>query len=215
MTELPITEPDLPIVPAPEIAHIENQRFSPAGREIYLDEEIGEDDGVWFIRRLRWLENRDSSPVRVILATPGGDEAASFQIHDAIRATPCPVEVLAVGDVCSAGVLLLACGDRRLVMESVSVMSHEGTLSDGELGFRASRDRAQFRAWQSQRWCELMARYTPEDAKFWQKTTEKKAEYWLLGGHAIVEAGLADAVIHSWPPGGVVSNLGGKQNRDS
>ena len=39
-----------------------------------------------------------------------------------------------------------------------------------------------------------MAKHTPNDEKWWRMKTEKTAEYWLLGGDKIVEAGLADRV---------------------
>ena len=32
------------------------------------------------------------------------------------------------------------------------------------------------------------------DAKFWKQVTERKAEYWLLGGQAMIDHGLADAI---------------------
>jgi hypothetical protein len=43
-----------------------------------------------------------------------------------------------------------------------------------------------------------MAQYTPHSEKYWKLKTERKAEYWLLGGKAIVDAGIADEVISTW-----------------
>ena len=123
-----------------------------------------------------------------------------MQIHDTIRTSHCPIEVVATGDICSAGVLILACGDYRLVTESVSLMSHEGTVGEGPRGFSASRDRAKYDDYQQKRWAELMARYTPQTAKWWKLKTERQAEYWLLGGKEIVAAGLADEVIETRTP---------------
>jgi len=194
---------EFPIIRVPALAHVHNLRVRPRDRELYIQGPIDDETGSRFVRSLRWLESLGApgAPVRVVLETPGGDEDSMFSIHDAIRATACPVEVLAHGAVCSAGVLILACGDRRLVTQSTALMSHESRGEEGELGFRASRDRMKYREWQHRFWCELMARYTPRDARWWLQKTERQAEYWLLGGEAIVAEGLADAVVDRWPTG--------------
>lgn len=190
--------------PAPHLAHKQNLSVDLLIREVYLTGELEEDTGDWFVLVMRELERRCSvSSVRVMLSTPGGSVDAMFSIHDAIRHTPCPVEVLAYGQVCSAGVLLLACGDRRLVTENLVLMAHESRYGEDTegLGFRASRDRRRFEDWQHYRWAELMGRYTPQEAGWWRRKMERQAEFWLLGGQAIVDEGLADGVAMAWPTG--------------
>lgn len=183
--------PGLKLAPAPRLAHISELGIDEATATIYLDGEIDETTGPWF-----WLavDQLGASPVHVELNTPGGDVDSMFAIHDAIRRHG-NVHVTAYGQVCSAGVLILACAQHRAVTESCILMSHEPTLGTDELGYRASRDRMKAHEWQHRWWCELMARYTPQDAEWWQRKTERKAEYWLLGGAAIVGAGLADEVV--------------------
>lgn len=166
-------------------------------RIVYLD-ELDEDTGTWFVKVLNFLQGQDDQrPVRVVISSPGGDITSEFTIHDAIRAAKVPIETFGTGQVCSAGVLLLTCGHRRLVTESCVLMAHEPTSDDGaELGLRAARQRRKWTDWTLTHWASLMARYTPnKDAKAWERIVEKNAEYWLLGGKAIVEAGLADEVV--------------------
>lgn len=179
------------LVPAPMMAHVAELGVDWQERVIYLDGEIGEHTGPWF-----WLVlNRlGPAPVEVHLNTPGGDEVSMFAIHDAIVRHG-GVTVTAYGQVCSAGVLILACGARRQVTQSTILMSHESTSSQGELGYRAAKDRRKVDDWFHEYWCELMGKYTPNDARWWRSTTEKKAEFWLLGGEAIVAAGIADSVV--------------------
>ncbi len=191
-----------PLGLAPMLVHTQAMNVDLEQREIYVHSELEEADGPWFVSVLRHLEQRDSqAPIRIMLNTPGGSVDAMFAIHDAIRATPCPVQVLAYGMVCSAGVLLLACGDERLVTPSTVLMSHESRGGQEELGFRASRDRRKFEDWQHTYWAELMGRYTPRDAGWWSRKTERQAEFWLLGGEVIVGEGLADRVVIRWPLG--------------
>lgn len=186
-----LDEEPIKLVPAPVLAHLLNLSVDWEGRQVYLDGPIEEHTGPWF-----WtvLDALGPNPVVVHLNTPGGEEVAMFAIHDAIRKHG-DVTVIAYGQVCSAGVLLLACARHRKVTQSAILMSHESTTSQADLGYRASKARREVDDWFHEYWCELMGKYTPNDAKWWKSTTEKKAEYWLLGGQAIVDAGLADVVI--------------------
>ena len=183
-------EEPIKLVPAPVLAHLLNLSVDWDGRQVYLDGPIEEHTGAWF-----WtvLDALGTDEVTVHLNTPGGDEVSMFAIHDAIRRHG-SVTVVAYGQVCSAGVLILACAQDRVVTQSTILMSHESTTTQGELGYRAAKDRRKVDDWFHEYWCELMGKYTPNDAKWWKSTTEKKAEFWLLGGLAIVEAGIADRV---------------------
>ncbi len=189
----------LATVPAPELTHIQNGGADLGRRRLYLD-EIGPETGMWFQQALDLLCARSSDPISLYLNSPGGDVTAMFAIHDAIQTSAAPVHALASGQVCSAAVLILACAHRRIVTESACLMSHAGSMGADEADYKARKARRQWEDWSQSYWCELMARYTPRDAKSWKRVTDKEAELWLLGGAAIVAAGLADAVA---PPGHV------------
>lgn len=181
--------------PAPRLAHIINLGVDWERGIIHVGEQIGEDTGTWFWTLLDHFADRR---VQVHVNTPGGDVTSMFAMHDAIRRHG-NVVTIGYGQVCSAGVLLLACGHERYVTESCLLMSHEATGFGGDLGYRAAKDRRKAEDWQHLYWCELMSRYTPpeKDKAWWKRTTDRQAEYWLLGGEEIVAAGLADAVIRT------------------
>jgi ATP-dependent protease ClpP protease subunit len=176
---------------APMISHVIDLGIDVDRRVVHLAGEIEADTGAWF-----WnvVDHMGKDPIEVHLNTPGGDVDSMYAIHDSIRRHG-NITVLGYGQVCSAGVLILACGHKRKVCESTILMSHENTASQGELGYTAAKDRRKVDDWQHVYWSELMARYTPMDAIWWKRKTEKTAEYWLLGGHEIVEKGLADEVV--------------------
>lgn len=182
---------DILLDKAPRIAHELNLGIDWGRRIIQLNGTIEDETGPWL---WQLLEHFDGHAVHIHMNTPGGDVGAMYSIHDAIRRHG-NVTVLAFGECCSAGVLILACAQKRFVTESLIWMSHETTGSPGELGYRASKDRRKVDDFQHMYWAELMARYTPQDEAWWRRKTEKQAEYWLLGGAAIVEAGVADAVV--------------------
>lgn len=186
-------EEEVLLSPAPQLSHIINLGIDWERRIVHVAGELTSESGEWFWTVLERLGHEQ--PIQVHLNTPGGDVDSMYAMHDAIRRHGM-ITVLGYGQVCSAGVLLLACGHHRLVTESCVLMSHEshGGSSD-ELGFRASKDRRKFDDWQHEWWCELMGRYSPQDATWWKRKTERQAEYWLLGGKEIVAAGLADQVV--------------------
>ena len=168
-----------PVLPAPYLSHIHRLGVDVQKGRIYLG-ALDEGTGEWLAQTLQHLSNYHVLPV-IWLNTPGGDVTEMFAIHDLIRASESSVKVVGYGQVMSAGVLLLACAHQRYVTESCVLMSHEpkgfGGADDEGLGFRAAKDRRKWEDWSHLYWCELMARYTPQDASWWKRTTERQAEF--------------------------------------
>jgi len=192
----------LATVPAPELTHIQNLDVNLRAREMFVGGEIDDNFGSWFTSVIRYLESRSHEPVTVWLNTPGGDVQSMFTFHDLVRASPCEITVIGTGQVCSAGVLMLACGHKRLVTESTILMSHRG--EDAIMGSLEQME-AQMKVvkWAEEHWATLMDRYSPEmgpdgrprDARYWFQLGKKSAEWWILGGENIVAEGLADGVF--------------------
>tara|TARA_R110000824_G_scaffold60129_1_gene161036 strand:+ start:160 stop:798 length:639 start_codon:yes stop_codon:yes gene_type:complete len=81
-------------------------------------------------------------PLRFVICTPGGTSSDMFAIYDAMRIVKetCDIETLAIGEVMSAGVLLLAAGTRghrkigrncRVMLHSITAGSH-GSMNNME-----------------------------------------------------------------------------------
>lgn len=187
------------LLPRPAVSHLIDTDVITPTREIFIGEEISEDFGGWFTKVFRYLLLLNHDPITVWLNTPGGDEESSLVFHDLVITSPAKVTIVGTGSICSAGVLMLACGHHRFVTENCVLMSHE-SRSSGESSLRHSeaKERRKWEDWMHSRWFELMGRCTsphnPErDAAFWKRKTEGKAEYWLLGAQAIIADGIADA----------------------
>lgn len=167
-------------------------------RVIWVCDEIETDFGGWFAQVMRAMEaNCSTKSVTVWLNTPGGDVQSMFAFYDIVQASKLEVIGIGHGQVVSAGVLMMACCNTRYVTENCVLMSHEGADYDsGGLRYSEAKERRKWEDWTHARWCELMARHTPHDAAYWRSLTNRKAEYWLLGGEAIVAEGLADKVIN-------------------
>lgn len=193
-------EQNLLLIPAPALAHVQNLEVNVITREIFVTEEITEGFGGWFTLTLKYLEAQSPEPIIVWVNTPGGDVQAMFTFHDLVQASPCHITTIGTGQVCSAGVLMLACGNRRLVTESAILMSHRG--EDSLMGsLEAMEAQMKVAKWAEEHWAQLMSRYTPDtvegkarDAKYWFQLGKKNAEWWVTGGRQIVAEGIADEV---------------------
>lgn len=169
-------------------------------REVYLFGEIDQDTGNAFMMIFRHMVNRSHEPITIWLNTPGGDLEVAFMFYDMVTTSPAPVTIIGTGSCCSAGVLMLACGDKRFVAENCVVMNHESTFENADLKYSEAKDRRKWEDWISERFTSLVGKCTsrtkPEkNDAYWKKITDKKAEYWILGGQAIVDEGLADAIL--------------------
>lgn len=188
-------------VPAPEFAHIQSMNVNLRTREVFVGGEITPDFGDWFTSVIRYLEMKSAEPIICWLNTPGGDVQSMFTFHDLVRSSTCKVITIGVGQVCSAGVLMLACGNRRLVTESCILMSHR---SEDQLIGNLEQMEAQMKVvkWSEEHWAELMNRYSPEqgpdgkarDARYWFQLGKKTTEWWITGGANIIAEGIADAI---------------------
>ena len=165
-------------------------------RTIYLAEEIEEVGGVSSALLMAFKAfEKTPEPITIYIDTPGGSMAQMFAIYDIITSSPNEVIGIGVGEIASAGVLLLACCDKRYVTENAVLMSHQPTVEGQTLRLDEAKARRRWEDWNQERWAELMARHTPKDKTYWNRITKKEAELWLLGGEEIVAAGLADEVI--------------------
>lgn len=179
--------------PDRELVFMGENSASIKDRTIYLIDEIDQDSYYRFVQALDLL-NRTEGPIKFIINTPGGDVDFEFSIYDLIRTSKNPIYTIGTGSVCSAGVLLLACGNKRFVLENTTIMAHQSSI-EIEGRFDEVESRFKWTKWAEQLWPELMARHTPQDASFWRKLIKKEAEAWYLGGQAIVDVGIADYVI--------------------
>ncbi len=173
------------------------QGFHTKTRTIWIEGNIGEDWGAFFQQVMWWFEQESHDPITIYLQTPGGDTQSMYEFYDIVVGSPCEVTMIGHGQVCSAGVLMLVCGDVRYVMENCVLMSHEASGFGTDEGLRHSeaKERRKWEDWTVSQWNVLMARHTPHDAAFWKSITGRKAELWKLGAYEIIQQGLADAVL--------------------
>ncbi len=162
-------------------------------RTVYITEGIDEDSYNKFLYGFKTLD-ASKGDINVMVCTGGGDTSFMFSMYDIITTANNKVITIGTGEVCSAGVLLLVCGNERFVTENCVLMSHGGSVFF-DLNVDEAKARMKWLEWTEIQWAKLMARHTPRSSTHWISITRKEAELWHLGGKAIVEAGLADKVI--------------------
>lgn len=203
MSEMDIETPDaeVTLIHAQEAPFdlVMRRNFNEATREIFVDDGIDPDFGGWFLKVHRYLcaGVAAEKPITVWLNTGGGDVQSMFMFCDTVKNSRAPITVIGHGNVCSAGVLMLAAGHKRLVTRHVVMMVHQ-YASDGEsegLRYAEAKERRKWEDWTHVRMIELMAEYSGRDVKYWKSVFDKKPEHWLLGGQEIVDEGLADEVL--------------------
>ena len=104
-------------------------------RRIVLAGYIKEETAAQFLEQITALECVDmAKPISVYIDTYGGNVDAALCMYDTMKACCCPIVTVGIGKVMSAGVLLLAAGDKgnRFITQNTRVMIHE--VSGGTFG---------------------------------------------------------------------------------
>lgn len=169
-------------------------------RRIYLHSpmEFGDKPGEGVIEHVvRGLHQLDKAtdPIQLWINTPGGEVSEMFGLYDVIRGCKNEIVTIGFGEVCSAGGLILACGDRRYATENCLFMAHNcsaGVSGSDELPVAEAQIEATRRAWN--RWAVLMERHTTHTAEWWREFPDRKRQLWLNATemkqkqHGIVDA---------------------------
>lgn len=95
-------------------------------RVVVLHGDVNEHMISNVIMQLLHLANINHKPIQLIISTYGGSVDELFCLYDVIKFLPCPVHTIALGKVMSAGILLLASGEKgnRLIGNSTRIMLH-------------------------------------------------------------------------------------------
>lgn len=143
------------------------------------------------LKGLAILETKPAEGIKIILNSPGGDVFQGLAIYDAIKRSPCHIEILATGQCMSAASIILQAADKRILSENCTVMVHEGEDSN-------SGSPADVLAWAkfgqhiNKIMYNIYALRTNKPASYWQKKCQK--DYILTSQEALAE-GLADEII--------------------
>lgn len=113
-----------------EVFTVENPELDPKNRTVFLFGDINEHSTASTITRLVMLSQVSSLPIRMIISTYGGSIDESLAIYDVMKLLSAPIYTVGIGKIMSAGVLLLAAGEKghRLIGTRSRIMIHNASM---------------------------------------------------------------------------------------
>lgn len=100
--------------------------YGPERRTLAIWCDISSESVLPIISQLLELEHRSpGEPIKVHLCTEGGSLSAALALFDTMRMITSPVIITATGVCASAGLLILAAGDRRYSTENTQFFYHQ------------------------------------------------------------------------------------------
>lgn len=103
-------------------------------RIVYIPEETNEVGGIdnktalRAIRQLMAFDAESNHPILVVINSGGGSMPDAMAMHDAILGCRAVVNTLAIGECCSAAVVIHQAGDNRLMTRGAWLMLHPPTM---------------------------------------------------------------------------------------
>ena len=167
-----------------------------ARREVELTGMIDVPTAMETIRQLRYLAGQDGNKsITVLINSPGGEVVAGLAIYDTMRALPCSVNTVCVGEAASMAAVLFAAGSHRSILPSAYVMVHDPLLT-GCGGTALSVDAIAARLMRVRRQvAEILARHTGHSVEEVLDVTGRDTYF---DADEAVAWGLADEVLTAW-----------------
>jgi ATP-dependent Clp protease protease subunit len=138
-----------------------------------------------------------SQPIQFVISTPGGRASDMFSVYDTMRMVrkDCEIETIGLGQVMSAGTLLLASGTKgkRKIGRHCRVMVHQVSAGTAGPQHEMLNEIAEIQHTQDQ-YIKCIAAETKMSIAFIKKLFEKKVNIYLSAEEA-VKYGLADIII--------------------
>lgn len=122
-------------------------------RTLYLIGAIDDEKSFRAIPLIRLLDE-GKGPIKIFLASHGGDEAAGFAIFDSLRLCRNRVEIYGYGGIYSIAALIFQAGNARYLAPNAQLMMHNGTMG-------IDSPTAQWTATRSSSWVARQLRTTP------------------------------------------------------
>lgn len=177
--------------------------YDPRRRRFVLHGDIGHEDehgknavGHCVNALLHLDDDPRSGDVNLWISTPGGPSEEMFGLYDVITTRSSRVVTTGFGLVASAGVLLLAAGDRRRATRNCWLMSH-AEAADFQLDDTWTAQ--QRLAWQvrcEDRWAHLMHRRTGfRTERWWRELHKGKTRELWLDADQMLEYGIVDEIV--------------------
>lgn len=164
-------------------------------RRIFLVGDIDQDVANNVAKSIYLMEScSKEKPITIHIYTDGGCEYAMFAIYDAIKQCSCDIETVAMGNVMSAGPLLVAAGTKgkRCALPNSWFMIHESADDWGYRKVSNNENLLKHYSKLQERWLKLMENVTGTPKKVWQRMCNGHDKY--FDATKAVELGIVDFI---------------------
>jgi ATP-dependent Clp protease protease subunit len=166
-----------------------------SSRLVVLHGDVNESSISMVVAQMLHLASQNHKPIHLVISTYGGSVDEMFTLYDTIKFLPCPVHTIALGKVMSAGVLLLASGEKgkRMIGKSARIMIHP--VSGGAMGnvFEVMNDTKEQKRLQDQM-VTAIVKETKASKKQIEEIMKTGHDVYLLPDEAI-KLGIVDKII--------------------
>lgn len=151
-------------------------------RRIFLFDDIEENSIGIVIKGLYYMDSESQDkPIELFIGSFGGGEYQMFALYDVIRTLKSPIHTTAIGSCMSAAPLLVACGEKgyRYATPNTWFMIHQSWDSFIEKRIDEVKKDIEHHDKMAERWYELMALHTNQNADFWRTYTEQVGDHFF------------------------------------
>jgi len=164
-------------------------------RRVFLIGDIDDETASDVVKGMYLMQSISTDkPITIYVYTCGGCEYAMFAIYDVIKQCQCDVETVAMGNVMSAGPLLVAAGTKgkRYTLPNTFFMVHESWENFGELKLSENKNVIKHYDALGERWLLLMEENTDTTIKQWKKMCVGPDKY--FDASKAVDLGIVDYI---------------------
>lgn len=139
-------------------------------------------------------EDSKTDGIKIFICTCGGSPYHAFAIYDLIRASPCPVTTISVGECMSSGTIILLAGDTKQAYPNCRWLIHDPSVSFGNDEMMRSDLEAETA--ENKKVAEMMMGIYADSLKIGKtkiKNMMKKNSY--FGSTEALEMGMIDKII--------------------
>lgn len=176
-------------------------------RIIYFTGDVSETSVSQAIAAIFAMSKREpSKPIYLVIETYGGSVDSMFSLYDAIKFVPSPIITIAMGKVMSAGVLILAAGQKgmRQIAPHARVMTHPAWGYMTGNVFELKNELKEMERQEAQ-WIKAMAIETGLSFEELQELNERRDDQYLTPEECI-ELGICDELLYKTPLPGDETN---------
>jgi ATP-dependent Clp protease protease subunit len=164
-------------------------------RTVYFNDDVEPESVDRVVKSITYFESISDEPIKLKICSYGGSLDHMFALYDKIVSSSCDIVTIGTGCVCSAAVLILACGKERYITENAWIMSHNAeTVGIGNPTTLLSQAKA-FQAMEDIAW-SLLEKHSKWPAKKWKDSAQKKGEIWMRPKQMLA-AGVVDGILTS------------------